>query len=57
MKTAGPLTSPSAIAPRHQSRLGGFGLTVYNLFYWPYLMASCAVLFVPALALFLLTAW
>ena len=42
---------------RHQSPLGGFGLFVYNLFYWPYLMLSCAVLFVPAVALFLLTAW
>jgi 1-acyl-sn-glycerol-3-phosphate acyltransferase len=37
--------------------LGNVGLTVYNCFYWPYLMLSCAVLFVPALALYCLTFW
>lgn len=30
-------------------------LVVYNLVYWPYLLGTCAVLFVPALAIFLLT--
>jgi 1-acyl-sn-glycerol-3-phosphate acyltransferase len=33
-------------------------IVLYNLLFWPYLVASCAVLFVPALALFLVTfAW
>jgi 1-acyl-sn-glycerol-3-phosphate acyltransferase len=31
-------------------------LLVYNLLYWPYLIGSCALLFIPALGLFLLTA-
>ncbi|HEX2871343.1 MAG TPA: lysophospholipid acyltransferase family protein [Polyangiaceae bacterium] len=43
--------------PRRASRLGPVGLLIYNAFYWPYLMVTCAILFVPALALFLLTAW
>ncbi len=43
--------------PRRIPPFGAFGLFVYNCFYWPYLMVTCALLFVPALALFLLTAW
>jgi len=37
---------------RRSSRLGPVGLAIYNLFYWPYLVITCALLFVPALALF-----
>lgn len=36
-------------------RFGPVGLVIYNLLYWPYLLLSCAVLFVPALLIFLLT--
>jgi 1-acyl-sn-glycerol-3-phosphate acyltransferase len=39
---------------REPRRLGSLGLAVYNALYWPYLLASCVVLFVPALGLFLL---
>ena len=39
------------------TRLGNFGLTAYNLFYWPYLLLSCTLLFFPALAIYLLTFW
>jgi 1-acyl-sn-glycerol-3-phosphate acyltransferase len=38
-------------------RLGSFGLAVYNVLYWPYLLASCVVLFFPALVLYALTFW
>jgi 1-acyl-sn-glycerol-3-phosphate acyltransferase len=38
-------------------RLGPFGLALYNLLYWPYLLLSCAVLFFPALLLWLVTFW
>ncbi len=31
-------------------------LVLYNVLYWPYLFTTCVVLFVPALAIFLLTA-
>lgn len=48
----------AASAPqRRGSRLGPLALVIYNAFYWPYLIASCAILFVPALALFVLTFW
>jgi 1-acyl-sn-glycerol-3-phosphate acyltransferase len=30
-------------------------LAVYNLFYWPYLLSTCAILFVPALVIFVVT--
>jgi len=33
------------------------GFALYNVLYWPYLIASCVVLFFPALAIFLLTFW
>jgi 1-acyl-sn-glycerol-3-phosphate acyltransferase len=32
-------------------------LWVYNLVYWPYLVGSCAILFVPAFVLWLVTFW
>ena len=32
-------------------------IVIYNAIYWPYLFTSVAVLFVPAVALFLLTFW
>lgn len=35
---------------------GPLTLLVYNLLYWPYLLASCAALFVPALGIFVVTA-
>ena len=44
-------------APRETAGLRGVGLVVYNLLYWPYLIASCVALFVPALAIFGLTFW
>ena len=37
--------------------LGPVGLLIFNLLYWPYLVLSCAVLFVPALLLYLVTFW
>jgi 1-acyl-sn-glycerol-3-phosphate acyltransferase len=33
----------------------GFVLFIYNIIYWPYLFLSCAVLFVPALLIWLFT--
>jgi 1-acyl-sn-glycerol-3-phosphate acyltransferase len=39
------------------SRLGSFGLVIYNLIYWPYLLASCVLLFLPALVLYAFTFW
>src|SRR6185503_20487735 len=30
-------------------------LVIYNLLYWPYLLGSCAVLFVPAFLIWLMT--
>jgi 1-acyl-sn-glycerol-3-phosphate acyltransferase len=40
-----------------RSRLGPFGIAVYNFFYWPYLLSSCVVLFFPALVLYAFTFW
>jgi len=37
-------------------RLRSVGLAAYNALYWPYLLVSCAVLFFPALLLFVVTA-
>lgn len=37
-------------------RLGPLGTTVYNALYWPYMLSSIALYFVPALALWLCTA-
>ena len=39
------------------SRLGWFGLVIYNVIYWPYLLASCVLLFFPALVLYAFTFW
>jgi 1-acyl-sn-glycerol-3-phosphate acyltransferase len=40
------------------SRPGVLFVVLYNVLYWPYLILSCAVLFVPALLIFLVTfAW
>jgi 1-acyl-sn-glycerol-3-phosphate acyltransferase len=52
-----PQASSAPASRRDRCRLGPVGLTVYNLLYWPYLLSSCAVLFVPALLLFLVTFW
>ena len=43
-------------APPRHVELGGLALGLYNLWYWPYLMLSCAALFVPALVLWVMTA-
>jgi hypothetical protein len=34
-----------------KSVLGPFGLAVYNLFYWPYLIVTSALFFGPALGI------
>lgn len=47
-------TPGTANARRRQ--LGWGGSFVYNLLYWPYLITSCVILFVPALVLYLLSA-
>jgi 1-acyl-sn-glycerol-3-phosphate acyltransferase len=53
----------SAGAPRladlrvDRCTLGPLGLALYNAVYWPYLLASCTVLFFPALTLWALTFW
>ena len=38
-------------------RLSPLGLALYNAIYWPYLLGSCALLFFPALFLWLITFW
>ena len=40
--------------PRHVE-LGGVALCLYNLWYWPYLMVTCAAMFLPALLIWALT--
>src|SRR4051812_6184354 len=48
-------TRTAAVTVSEPSRLF---LVVFNLLFWPYLLISCAVLFFPALLLWLLTfAW
>ncbi|HTQ07502.1 MAG TPA: lysophospholipid acyltransferase family protein [Polyangiaceae bacterium] len=42
---------------RSGSSLGPVGLRIYNAFYWPYLALTCALFFVPAIAIWLLTLW
>ncbi len=37
--------------------LRGFPLVAFNLVYWPYLLSTCALLFVPALAIWLFSFW
>src|ERR1041385_332767 len=37
--------------------LGPIGLRVYNALYWPYLALTCALFFVPAVVIWLLTLW
>lgn len=41
---------------RPASSAGALFLAVYNVFYWPYLLVTCALGFAPALGVFLLTA-
>lgn len=43
--------------PDRRSSLGPVGLVVYNLLYWPYLLATVIVAFFPALFLYLTTFW
>jgi 1-acyl-sn-glycerol-3-phosphate acyltransferase len=40
-----------------RSPLGALGLRVYNALYWPYLIGTCVLFFVPAVAIWLLTLW
>ena len=40
-----------------RTRLGAFGLRVYNALYWPYLALTCVLFFAPALVLWALTLW
>jgi 1-acyl-sn-glycerol-3-phosphate acyltransferase len=40
-----------------RSPLGPVGLRVYNALYWPYLVLTCVLFFVPAVALWALTLW
>lgn len=40
-----------------RSVLGPFGLVVYNLLYWPYLITTSALFFGPALVLWALSFW
>jgi 1-acyl-sn-glycerol-3-phosphate acyltransferase len=47
---------PAEAAPRPRG-LSGLGLLFYNAVYWPYLILSCVLLFVPALLIFCLTFW
>lgn len=47
----------SSTAGTQRARLGPLGLAIYNALYWPYLLVSCVLLFVPALLLFALTFW
>lgn len=42
--------------PRRRS-LGPIGYALYNILYWPYLIASLFLFFFPALAIFLFTFW
>ena len=35
--------------------MGTFGLTVFNLLYWPYLLATCVLFFAPAALIFAVT--
>lgn len=43
-------------APTRRVELAGAALVVYNLWYWPYLMLTCALFFVPALMIWAITA-
>src|SRR4051794_36452731 len=53
----GEASAPVSDERVDQCRLGPLGLALYNAVYWPYLLASCAFLFFPALLLWLLTFW
>ena len=43
-------------APARRVELRGAALWLYNLWYWPYLLLTCALFFVPALAIWAVTA-
>lgn len=49
------MSGASAVS-RDQDGLPGPFLVVYNVLYWPYLLGTCAFLFVPAILLFAVTA-
>lgn len=53
----GPSRGYGRSGMRRGARLGPVGLRIYSAFYWPYFIVSCALLFVPALALWALTLW
>jgi 1-acyl-sn-glycerol-3-phosphate acyltransferase len=54
VSSSGEITAPRAAPPDEP---GGVVLAIYNVFYWPYLLGTCAILFFPALALWILTGW
>src|SRR5262249_38082289 len=43
---------PRALVGKKRSALT---VAIYNVFYWPYLIGTCAIFFWPALAIFLTT--
>jgi len=43
-------------APARHVELRGVALWLYNLWYWPYLLLTCALFFVPALVIWAATA-
>jgi len=43
-------------APPRRIELSGVPLFLYNLWYWPYLLVTCALMFLPALAIWAVTA-
>lgn len=45
------------MTPERSRTLGPMGLAVYNAIYWPYLITTIVVLFVPAVAIWALTFW
>jgi len=48
---------PAGSGPISTKEPSGLVLFVYNLVYWPYMLATCAALFVPALVIWLFTFW
>jgi 1-acyl-sn-glycerol-3-phosphate acyltransferase len=57
MEPALATTVPGRISERERAgESNPLVLAIYNLLYWPYLLSTCALLFVPALLIFLVTA-
>jgi len=47
---------PAAVAEAEERSEPALFLAAYNLLYWPYLLGTCVLFFVPALAIFAVTA-